>query len=133
MAPDTLQNLTITIKLTLFHNWEAIVYLAAWLSALVWSLKIPTRGKILIATGFLLLFFNFQYNKHIVDGLKEQTTNSLITERQSVKTAYILNKTFDRVIPFILPLLGWGLIFGGAWLEKRERFYTVKKHIKEQH
>lgn len=130
MAPDTLQNLYITIKLTLTHNFEAIIEFIFWLFFLTKSLIKPTRYFILLSTGFLILLFNFQYNKHIVEGLKEQTLDSLVTQRQSYKTAFVVEKTFDKAIPFALPIIGWSNIISGfiIWAVS----YKEKKVLKEK-
>lgn len=118
MAPDTQQNLLYTLYFILTHNAIPIIYSAGLLLVTISSLQKPTRGKILILWGLAILLFVYEYNKHILEGIKEQTINSLITERESIRIEYIITKFFTRIIPLVLPLTGWGLIISGLLFDK---------------
>lgn len=118
MAPDTQQNLIYTVYFIVIHNALPILYSLGLLVVTASSLKKPTRGKILILWGIVILFFVFEYNKHILEGIKDQTLNSLVTERQSIKIEYVVTKFFTKIIPFVLPVIGWSLIIGGIFFDK---------------
>jgi hypothetical protein len=125
MAPDTQQNIIVALYLIILHNFEAILYSLGIIGATIWALYKPTRGNILILWGFIFLIFAFEYDKHILEPLKEQTLNSLITERRSIRIEYIVTKTFTRAVPFALPVLGWTLIISGIFFDKITRFREV--------
>jgi hypothetical protein len=93
--------------------------------AILIALIKPTRAMILIMLGFGLLLFGFQYNKHILIPLKQQTESALITERQSHRTQRAIDLTLARVLPLAFPLAGWSsIVFGfliGVLFEWRGR------------
>jgi hypothetical protein len=49
--------------------------------------------------GFSLLLLGFEYNKHIMEPLMEQTKNSLITERQSYRIARVVEIVLGKLLP----------------------------------
>lgn len=124
IAPDTQQNLMYAVYFMITHNIEAIFYAAGVIIMLIWTLYKPTRWKILIMWGFIILLFSFQYKKHILDALVEQTRNSLITERQSWRLERYINIILAKLVPFALPLFGWFLITAGAankWIKWEDK------------
>lgn len=102
----------------LLHNYEAIFYALAIGTVTLWALYKPTRGKILMMWGFIILLFAFEYEKHILEPLRQQTIGSLITERESVRIEYVINKFFTKAVPLGLPILGWMLVIGGAFFDR---------------
>ncbi|CAN5133713.1 hypothetical protein BH09PAT2_BH09PAT2_06950 [soil metagenome] len=130
MAPDTQQNILYTIYFILLHNFEAIFYVGCIVLITLWALYLPTRAKIIILWGFIALLFVFEYNKHILEPLREQTINSLITVRQSSRIENYINRVTIRIIPRGLPILGWLLIIAGSVIEvKNIRATRGKKQI----
>src|SRR3989338_11337040 len=116
-APDTQQNILYTAYFIGLHNFEAVLYSTGIIFTTLWMLYKPSRAKILILWGFIFLLFSFEYKKHIVEGLTEQTINSLITERQSYRIERYVNVTLNKLLPLALPLAGWILIVGGTVLK----------------
>jgi len=122
ISPDTQQNIFYTIYFMLTHNALAVVYsLGIVISTCLLFYK-PQRGRVLILWGFIILLFAFEYDKHILDSLKEQTINSLITERESVRIEYYVTKILTKAVPFVLPILGWMLIIVGVFFD---RIYNI--------
>lgn len=117
IAPDTQQNLIYTVYFILIHNFQAILYSLGMIIMTGWILYKPTRSKFLIFWGFVILLFAFEYNKHILDPLVEQTRNSLITERQSWRLERYINIIIAKLVPLVLPLFGWFLIIGGILMK----------------
>lgn len=103
-----------------------MLYVVGIFSMTLWALYRPTRGKIIIMWGFVILLFSFEYSKHILEPLKEQTIQSLITERESIRIEYYITKILTRVVPFGLPILGWMLIGIGAFFD---RIYAYVRNI----
>ena len=126
MSPDTQQNVLYTIYFILLHNFEALFYAGCIILVTLWALYKPTRTKIIIMWGFIILLFAFEYNKHILEPLRQQTINSLITERQSWRIEHYINKFTTRILPRGLPLLGWLLVIGGSFVEIKN-FRKFKK------
>ncbi len=132
IAPDTRQNLMYTVYFIILHNFEAILYSAGIFIALIMALYKPTRGKILIMCGFIILLFAFEYDKHILEPLRQQTIGSLITERQSYRIEHTINYVTMRILPKILPFFGWMLVIGGFFFDKLLRTIKEKLHLKNK-
>lgn len=129
MAPDTQQNLFYTIYFLISHNAEALFYALCIFTTTLYALYKPTRGKIILMWGFIILLFAFEYNKHILEPLRQQFINSLITERQSFRIEYTINYILVRVLPKGLPVLGWSLVILGIFFDKI--LVVIKTQIKK--
>lgn len=127
ISPDTQQNIIYTIYFILLHNFPPLVYSACILLAIGAGLYKPTRPAILYIVGFSLLLIGFEYQKHIVDPLIEQTKGSLITERQSYRIAWIVEKILGKGLPVLFNLGGWILVIGTSISVFRNLKHT-KKH-----
>lgn len=114
MAPDTAQNVVYTIYFMLLHNFWALLYFAGILIGIGLSFWKPSRSFILIMLGFMTLLFAFEYTKHILEPLKEQTTNSLVTVRESPRIERVVHLVTARFIPIGLPILGWMMVISGS-------------------
>ena len=126
ISPDTQQNILYTAYFILIHNVQALLYVVGIITVTTWALYKPTRGKIVMLWGFIILLFAFEYSKHILEPLKEQTIQSLITQRESVRIEYYITKILTRAVPFGLPILGWMLIVIGAFFD---RIYQYVRNI----
>jgi len=128
MAPDTQQNVLYTILFLIEHNALALIYTTAIIFVTGHLLWKPTRGKVLILWGCILLLFAFEYSKHILEPLKEQTIQSLITQRKSVRIEFYITKFLTKIVPFALPifgciLIGIGIFFDTLW-KRFQDIYT---------
>lgn len=121
MSPDTQQNVTVMVQLIFEHNFLAIVFVLGILTATGYALYKPSRGAILLMIGCTLLLFAFEYNKHIVDGLLEQTKGSLITERESLRIDWFLNKFLGKAATPLLYLAGIAINAFGVFLLYKEK------------
>lgn len=102
------QNIVVTLYLLFTHNYIAIMYFAGLVLAIALSFYRPSRFTTLITVGFAVLLFSYEYDKHIVDGLREQTTRSLIT----MTPHYTLKRYIDLFLADLLPML----MYGFGWL-----------------
>ncbi|OGK37375.1 hypothetical protein A3F03_04285 [Candidatus Roizmanbacteria bacterium RIFCSPHIGHO2_12_FULL_41_11] len=127
VAPDTRQNIYYLIVSLLRHNFFAFVYFAGIIGSLFIAFRKPSRTALLMLIGFAILLFSFEYNKHIVEPLKEQTLNSLITERQSYRIARIVSVFLGKLLPLILPLIGWAMVIIGGYAETKKILKTSHK------
>lgn len=126
MSPDTQQNISVMAKLLVGHNFFAILFLGSTILSTLYALWKPTRGAILLIIGFALLLFAFEYEKHIADALIEQTKGSLITERQSYRLEWIVEKILGKAATPLLYLAGVSNVGLGTFLLLRQHF--TKKH-----
>ncbi len=110
ITPDLKQNLLYTIFFTVTHNLPALVYSAGILFAAILSVLKPTRKSVLLLIGFIILLFGYEYEKHILDGLREQTLNALITIQEHNKVRRIVNLVLVKALPVVLPVTGWLLV-----------------------
>ena len=122
MSPDLKQNIFYTVLFIFLHNFSAIFYFTGIIISAILLLVKPTRWKTLLLFGFIILLFAFEYKKHIVEPLKQQTLNSLITVRQHYKTERVVNIFLTKALPFLLPLSGWILVIMGVLM-----MFRVKK------
>ncbi len=124
MAPDTVQNLLYTIYFILLHNFVALIYFMGIIIGIGLSLWKPSRPYIVIMLGFMLLLFSFEYNKHILEPLKEQTTNSLVTIRESARIERVIYIVIAKIVPLGAPIIGWFMVIGGgisAFLSRKNK------------
>ena len=127
ITPDLKQNILYTVYFTVIHNIPVFVYGTGILVAVIFAIIKPARSYIFFLLGFILLLFAYEYQKHILDGLKEQTINALITIQEHNKVRRIVNIVLIKLLPFFLPLIGWVFVLLGVYLLKKERSLTKAK------
>jgi hypothetical protein len=111
IASDLQQNILVTIYLLFSHNYIAFVYLLGVIIGIGLSLYRPSRFATLILLGFAILLFSFEYDKHIIVGLREQTIKSLITAQPHYKLQRMVDLLISEVLPVFFYILGWLTIF----------------------
>lgn len=112
MTPDLNQGIIRTIYWTFAHNELVIAYVAGLVISLVMAFQRPNRFHLLLLIGFAILAFNFEYDKHIIEGLRDQTLNSIIMDSSKhFKAQRFIGLIISEVVPVVLYLTGWGLIF----------------------
>lgn len=111
-SPELADSLVSTIYSTFDHNKIVIAYFAAALLAGFLVFKKPTRFNVLLLFGFALLAFTYEYEKHIIAPLRDQTLQALIPDPNvHVKTQKYLDIFLSVLIPIGLYITGWGLVF----------------------
>lgn len=121
ITPDLIQNTFFTFYLTVIHNFLAIGYaLGIGVSAFL-AIHKPSRYAVFLLLGFILLLFGFEYEKHVLEGLREQTLNALITVQDHKKVRRVVHIVLVKALPILLPLIGWGFVIMGVYLFQRER------------
>ena len=129
ITPDLKQNILYTIYFTITHNAIALFYFLGIVVAIGLSLYRPSRKSILLLLGFIILLFGFEYNKHILESLREQTLNALITIQEHNKVRRIINIVTLKLLPLALPLVGWILVLSSIYLYWRSnRIKHRSKH-----
>lgn len=116
ITPDLKQNIFYALFFTVTHNALALFYFCGIIFAVGLSLYRPSRKSVLLLLGFSLLLFGFEYNKHILEGLREQTLNALITVQEHNKVRRIVNIVTLKLLPFFLPVVGWSLVLLSGYL-----------------
>jgi hypothetical protein len=118
---ELIQNSYYTIYFLLLHNFFAIIYFSGLILSTALSLYKPSRMATFLMIGFACLLFAFEYDKHIVEGLKEQTINSLITETPRYKLAQAISVMISKILPLLLKFLGWGSLAAAAYLKIKSK------------
>ena len=111
VSPDLRQNIIVTLYLLFSHNYIAIAYFSGMILGIVLSVWKPSRFAVFIFLGFGLLLFAYEYDKHIIAGLREQTLKSLITITPHYRLQRFVNLALSDLMPVVLYVIGWGLIF----------------------
>lgn len=110
ITPELRQNIFYTVYFTVTHNALAIFYAAGIGAAIILSIVKPSRKSVILLLGFIVLLFSFEYSKHIEEGLKQQTLNSLITIQEHNQVRRIVNIVTSKLLPRGLPVLGWLMV-----------------------
>lgn len=100
-----------TIFLTFLHNQYAIAFFFGALLSLAALLIKPSRSTVLLLIGFITLFIGFEYDKHIIIPLQDQTLSSLGLEESGGSAQTLVLRTFQKLLPVFFFTVGWGSIF----------------------
>ncbi len=123
IAADTQQNILYTIYFLLLHNGFAILCAIGIMISILWAIIRPSRSAVFSLIGWALLLLGFEYSKHIVEPLIEQTKTSLITARESHRLAWLVERILGKVVPVGLYASGvLSLMISGILL-----YYRVTK------
>lgn len=105
------QSLFNTAFLTFAHNQYAIAFFAGTVIAIGLLLYKPSRFASLLLIGFSTLLIGFEYNKHIIEGLQNQTLESLALGSEDAGFKSLLVGGFQKLLPLAFFLVGWGSVF----------------------
>jgi len=110
---------------TFLHNSEAIALFVGIIICLGLLFKKPARIYLYFFLSFVFLLARFEYLKHIVDPLEQQTAGVMITENGHFRTKRTLDLFFNDLVPLVLYVGGWGSLFLGilkigAEIQKKE-------------
>lgn len=131
VSADLKQNLFYTLFFLITHNAFAIVCVVGIGISILLSIYKPTRSALCILLGFMVLLFAFEYSKHIVEPLRQQTLNSLITDKPHNTVSRIINFSLLKALPLTLPLLGFLLVGSGiAGFVIGKRNISLRQHKK---
>lgn len=121
ITPELSQNIFYTVYFTVAHNALAIFYAAGIAVSIILSIIKPSRKSVILLLGFIVLLFSFEYTKHIEEGLKQQTLNSLITIQEHNQVRRIVNAFTTKLLPKGLPIIGWLMVGTSAYLYLKPR------------
>lgn len=125
MPPETPQlqaSLLKTVYSTFEHNNVVIAFFLATLLAAFLVFRQPNRFHLLLLFGFAILTFNYEYEKHIIAPLTEQTLKAVAPDPSfHVRTQRYLDIFISVIVPIALWILGWGLIFWAMLIGGKNR------------
>jgi len=111
VTPDLSFNISHAIYAMFIHNYILAAYLLGLFISIILAIKKPTRFNIFLILGFAILAFSFEYDKHIAEGLRKQTLQSMITVQPHYQMQKWINIVVGDVMPVFLYILGWFLIY----------------------
>lgn len=116
------QGLFQLIYFTYLHNQLVIGFLLALIGSLLMLIKKSERRYIWFFLGFLFLIFHFEYQKHIVQDLADQTISTLFLEAGHDRWRRLTGLVIYHFVPLALWLSGWtGIILGiFGWQPKKK-------------
>ena len=121
-SPELADNLLTTIYSTFDHNKIVIAYVCAALLGGFLVFKKPTRYHVLLLFGFAILAFTYEYEKHIIAPLRDQTLQAVAPDPNvHVRTQKYLDIFLSVLFPIGLYVTGWGLIFWAMILGGKNR------------
>jgi hypothetical protein len=115
MSPNLQNNIFDLIYWTFLHNSDAIALFLSVMFALGLLFWRPQRVLVLWLIGFTLLLARFEYLKHVVDPLTNQTLEVLIRTEGHYRARQVIDVFFYDVLPLGMYLIGWGSIWLGMW------------------
>ena len=98
-----------TLLATFLHNQYAFAFSLGIIISLVILLHKPNRNTVLFLISFIILFIAFEYDKHIVSALEEQTINSMALTQGGAMIW--LKRALYKILPFLFFITGWGTLF----------------------
>lgn len=111
LTPDLKQNAIVALYLLFIHNYVVFAYVGGTVISIIIALIRPSRFIICMALGFAVLAFAFEYDKHLIVPLREQTLKSLITITPHYKLEKLINLGLSNILPMFLYICGWSLIY----------------------
>ena len=117
LSPDLQQNLIHTVYALFVHNYIVFAYFFGFLISVLISIFRPSRFSVLLMLGFAVLTFSFEYDKHIIEGLRQQTLQSLITYKPHYRAQRLVDLVISELLPVVFYLTGWFLIYLAVLLE----------------
>ncbi len=121
------ESLIDTIFLTFIHNQDAIGYFLGILFAIFLLIYKPSRSGLLLLIGFSFLLFGFEYNKHIIEPLQDQTLSSLGLDESGGSASVAIIRVFKKILPIGFFIVGWGSLFLSIFLG-----YSSRKKISSE-
>ena len=110
-SSDLQQSLITTIYSLFSHNYEAAAYFTGMIIGIILLIRRPSRFATFIMLGFAVLLFQFEYDKHIISALRDQTLTSLATAKPHLRFQRIVSVIITELMPIILYIAGWGMIY----------------------
>lgn len=110
VGPDIEQAIQHFIALTFAHNYYPIALVIGIAGSIAWGLYKPQRVSTLLTLGLTLLFVHFEYIKHAMRPVLEQTQVTLTTMTPNHTFIWLVEKVITRGIPYLMLTSGAGLV-----------------------
>lgn len=120
ITSDLSINIIHTLYLLFAHNYIVFTYFTGLLISIFLSIKSPSRYSIFLFLGFAFLTFSFEYDKHIAENLRQQTLQSLITEKPHYTAQKYIDSLIGEILPIFLYTTGWICIFTSLFLGSKK-------------
>lgn len=118
-----------TLFLTFLHNQYAIAFLFGSLISIAALLIKPSRKPVLLLIGFTTLLIGFEYDKHIIEPLQDQTLTSLGLSESGGSVGLLVIRVFQKLLPIFFFTVGWGCVFLATFLSLFKRPSQTEKSV----
>jgi hypothetical protein len=105
---------------TWLHNAEVLAYFVGIMFALYLLYKHPSRARTLLLVAFTALLIRFEYIKHIVDPLQQQTVGVVVTQDGDFGARRLIDLILNDAVSLSLYMVGWGSLFGAIFTLTRK-------------
>jgi len=109
-----------------FYDHNALVFYLGliFLMIVVRMFMKPSKYYVLLAVGFLILIFSFEYQKHFIPHFFSHLLNPIVDSKTHARTYKYSSLFLSRIFPMLLDFLGWflvvvALLFSEKFLDKK--------------
>jgi len=92
------------------HNGPLIFFGGMSFLCFLLSLKHPGRFYLLLFIGFLILTFNFEYDKHLFSKIKTDMLDLAFPLGERFRKYSLLRNFLEFLLPIFMSFSGWGII-----------------------
>lgn len=115
MSEDLISNLFNGLYLLFNHNSVVVAYFCGLVISMLVSFFRPSRLAFLFTLAFGVLTFGYEYDKHLIEPLREQTLATIApTPGTHLKATKLINLVLSELLPVFLFILGWGLLISSV-------------------
>jgi len=92
------------------HNWPLIFFGGMSFLCLLLSLRHSGKFYLLLFIGFLILTFNFEYDKHLFSKIKTDMLDLVFPPSERFRKYNFVRNFLEFLLPVFMSFSGWGII-----------------------
>lgn len=102
------------------HNGPLIFFGGMAILCLLLALKHPGKFYLLLFIGFLILTFNFEYDKHLFFKIRTDMLDLVFPPEERFKKYAFVRYFLEFLLPILLDIIGWGTIAFALLFKNKE-------------
>ncbi len=92
------------------HNGPLVFFGGVAILCLLLSLKRPGKFYLFMFLGFVILTFNFEYDKHLFLKIRTDMLDLIFPPGERFRKYFIVRNFLEFILPVVLDIVGWGTI-----------------------